>query len=100
MKQVISLTQRLCMLQVKDKPVRASAEDAQYFVKWIDNILANIKQEGPWNQYFTHDLDVVQKRYEKARDVYKTIALEASREKIRQKTKVRGSGSPPGGAAL
>jgi len=65
-------------VKVKDKPVRASAEDAQYFVKWIDNILANIKQEGPWNQYFTHDLDVVQKRYEKARDVYKTIALEAS----------------------
>jgi hypothetical protein len=65
-------------VKVKDKPVRASAEDAQYFVKWIDNILANIKQEGSWNQYFTHDLDVVQKRYEKARDVYKTIALEAS----------------------
>jgi O-glycosyl hydrolase len=65
-------------VNVKDKPVRASVEDAQYFLKWIDNILANIKQEGPWNQYFTHDLDFVQKRYEKARDVYKTIALEAS----------------------
>ncbi len=65
-------------ITVKNAPVRASADDAQYFVKWIDNILANIKPEGPWNQYFTHDLDVVQKRYEKARDVYAKIALEAS----------------------
>jgi len=66
---------------VKNSPVRASYEDAQYFVKWIDNIIANIKPEGPWNKYFTHDLDVVEKRYEKARDVYKTIALEASGRK-------------------
>jgi len=66
-------------ITVKNAPVRASAEDAQYFVKWIDNILANIKPEGPWNQYFTHDLDVVAKRYEKARDVYEKIALEASK---------------------
>ena len=68
-------------ITVKNAPVRASAEDAQYFVKWIDNILANIKPEGPWNQYFTHDLDVVQKRYEKARDVYEKIALESSKKK-------------------
>jgi len=62
----------------KNAPVRASAQDAQFFVKWIDNIIANIKAGGPWNQYFTHDLDVVEKRYEKARDVYEKIALEAS----------------------
>jgi hypothetical protein len=68
-------------ISVKDKPVRASEEDAQFFVDWIDNILANIKPEGPWNQYFTHDLDVVQQRYEKARNVYKTIALESSKKK-------------------
>jgi hypothetical protein len=65
-------------ITVKNKSVRASAEDAQYFVKWIDNILKNIAPGGPWNHYFTHDLDVVEKRYEKARDVYEKIALEAS----------------------
>jgi hypothetical protein len=65
-------------ITVKNKSVRARAEDAQYFVKWIDNILKNIAPGGPWNHYFTHDLDVVEKRYEKARDVYEKIALEAS----------------------
>jgi O-glycosyl hydrolase len=65
-------------ITVKNAPVRAHAEDAQYFVTWIDNILANIKPEGPWNQYFTHDQDVVQKRYYQAKAVYEKIALEAS----------------------
>jgi O-glycosyl hydrolase len=68
-------------ITVKNAPVRASTEDAQYFVKWIDNIITNIKPEGPWNQYFTHDLDVVAKRYEKAREVYEKIAIEASGRK-------------------
>jgi O-glycosyl hydrolase len=67
-------------ISIKSKPVRASTEDAQYFVKWIDNILVRIKPGGPWNQYFTHDLDVVQKRYQNARDIYEKIALEATIE--------------------
>ena len=64
-------------IKVKNKPVRASAEDAQYFVKWIDNTLKNIAPGGPWNQYFTQDLDVVEKRYERARNIYEKIASEA-----------------------
>jgi hypothetical protein len=68
-------------IRVKNKPVRASAEDAQYFVKWIDNTLKNIAPGGPWNQYFTHDIDVVANRYEKARNVYEKIVLEASKVK-------------------
>ncbi len=63
---------------VGKKPVRASAEDAEYYVSWIDNILKNIAPGGSWNQYFTHDLDLVQARYMKAKDVYEKIALEAS----------------------
>jgi len=63
-------------ITVKNAPIRASAEDAQYFVRWIDNILVNIATGGPWNHYFTHDLDVVQKRYRQARAVYEKIALE------------------------
>ena len=66
-------------ITVKNAPVRASAEDAQYFIKWIDNILMNIKPGGPWNRYFTHDLDVVQKRYVSARTVYEKIAIEAKK---------------------
>ena len=68
-------------VNVNNKPVRASAEDAQYFVKWIDSILLNIKPGGTWNQYFTHDLVVVQNRYIKARAIYEKIAMEASKEK-------------------
>ncbi len=68
-------------VKVKNKPVRASAEDAQYFVKWIDNILKNIAQGGPWNQYFTSDMDIVKSRYERARNIYEKIASEASNGK-------------------
>jgi hypothetical protein len=62
---------------VGKKPVRASAADAEYFVKWIDNILVNIDAEGPWSIYFTKDIDLVRARYINARDIYKNIAFEA-----------------------
>jgi hypothetical protein len=65
-------------VRVNDKPIRASAEDARYFVAWIDNILKNIAPGGPWSRYFTVDRDNVRLRYEKARDIYKKIAQEAS----------------------
>ena len=57
-------------VNVNNQPVRASIEDAKYFISYIDNILANISVGGPWNKYFTHDLDVVKARYEKARNIY------------------------------
>lgn len=66
-------------ITVKNSPVRANAEDARFFVKWIDNILVNIAPGGPWDQYFTRDLDMVQKRYRSARDIYEKIATEASK---------------------
>ena len=77
-------------ISVRNEPVRASVEDAQYFVKWIDNIIANIKPEGSWNQYFTHDLDVVQKRYQRARAVYEKIELEARKVKQGKRQKAKG----------
>jgi len=61
------------------KPVRASAADAEYFVSWIDNILANIEPGHKWNRYFTHDLQTVQARYRKAKNIYKKIAGEVIR---------------------
>jgi O-glycosyl hydrolase len=64
-------------ITVDNAPVRASAEDAQYFIEWIDNILVNIAPGGSWNQYFTQDLDVVQSRYHQARTVYESIEKEA-----------------------
>ena len=67
-------------ITINNKPVRASAGEAQFFVEWIDNILKNIGLSEKWNRYFTHDLDVVQQRYIKARDMYKKIANEATNE--------------------
>ena len=67
-------------ITINNEPVRASAEDAEYFVAWIDNILLNIEPGGKWNSYFTHDLDIVQNRYEKARQVYTGIAEEAEQK--------------------
>jgi hypothetical protein len=64
-------------VMVDDAPVRASAKDAQFFVNWIDNILEKIALGGVWNQYFTHDLNVVQDRYRKAKDIFLKIAEEA-----------------------
>jgi hypothetical protein len=66
-------------ITVKSAPIRASAEDAQYFVRWINNTIGNIAPGGPWNQYFTHDLDIVRKRYIQTRTVYEKIASEAKK---------------------
>jgi hypothetical protein len=68
-------------ISVKSKPVRASAEDAQFFIKWIDNILEKTSPGGEWNHFFTHDLDVVQGRYKKAREIYSKIMAEARENK-------------------
>ena len=65
---------------VKNKPIRASATDAQYFVNWIDNILKNIQPTGKWARYFTHELETVQQRYTKARNIYSIIAEEAKKQ--------------------
>lgn len=62
---------------VDEKPVRASVEDAKYFVSYIDNIITNISTGGIWNKYFTHDLDVVKARYQKSREIYVKIMDEA-----------------------
>lgn len=64
---------------VKNQPVRASEEDAKYFVTWIDNILKRIEPGEPWNKYFPNDLEVVKKRYREARDIYSRIADESKK---------------------
>ena len=70
-------------ITMKNAPVRASTEDARYFIKWIDKTLFNIAPGGPWNKYFTHDLDVVRNRYLDARKVYEEIAMEATKKQKR-----------------
>jgi hypothetical protein len=62
---------------VNKAPVRASAEDAMYFVQWIDNLIEKTSPGNDWNKFFTHDLDVVQGRYKQAKDYYLKVAEEA-----------------------
>jgi hypothetical protein len=65
-------------INVNNTPVRASGEDAIFYAKWIDNMIVNTSPDGIWNNFFTHDLDIVQGRYKKARDIYLKIAEEAN----------------------
>lgn len=70
---------------VNDKPVRASAEDAQFFISWIDNIIAKTAPGGVWSRYFTKDHKDVRRRYEKARNIYRMILAESPvQEKSKQ----------------
>ncbi len=64
-------------ISVNNKPIRASAEDAEFFVDWIDKLITNTAAGGPWNKYFPNDLKQVQNRYQQAKQVYSKIAKEA-----------------------
>jgi hypothetical protein len=62
---------------VNKKPVRASAEDARFFIAWIDSILKQIEPGGVWSKYFTVDRETIKERYLKARTVYQNILKES-----------------------
>lgn len=64
-------------ITINERPVRASSQDAEYYVRWIENILANIQNDGPWNIYFTKDIETVKARYQKAASIFRIIADEA-----------------------
>ncbi|MEO5891808.1 MAG: CehA/McbA family metallohydrolase [Ferruginibacter sp.] len=64
-------------VNVDDKPVRASAEDAEFFIAWIDHILQQTAPGGAWDRYFTKDVPVIKERYQKARAVYEQILKES-----------------------
>jgi len=62
---------------VDQKPVRASAEDARFFIAWIDNIVKQTGPGGAWSKYFTKDRETIKERYIKARTVYQNILKES-----------------------
>lgn len=65
-------------ITVDGAPVRASAEDAQFFVQWIDNLLENTLPDGAWGHYIASDRAAAQERYRRARAIYEQIASEAT----------------------
>ena len=66
---------------IHQAPVRASSDDALYFVRFIDNLLQKTSAGGPWNQYFNKDLTAVHNRYRQAQEIYQRIAKEAQIQK-------------------
>jgi O-glycosyl hydrolase len=64
-------------ISMGNAPVRASADDAQFFIDWIDNLLNKIKPGGQWNSYVSGNQKSIARRYLKARKIYTRIAHEA-----------------------
>ena len=65
---------------VNNTPVRASASDAEYFVRFIDNLIRKTSPGGEWAQYFSHSGEAARSRYRKARAIFQRIAAEAERQ--------------------
>lgn len=65
---------------VNKKSISASADDASYFIDWIDRLLEKTSPGGAWNHFFTHDLDNVQGRYLKAKLIFTNKLKEAQAE--------------------
>ena len=55
---------------VNDASIRASAADAQFFINWMDNLLAKIGPGGAWRSYFSTELTQAQARYQAAKTVF------------------------------
>lgn len=66
---------------VKGGPVRTSAQDARFFVQWIDHLLQQTSPTGLWQDFFKTDLEAAQKRYREAREIFVRIASEAEQVK-------------------
>lgn len=59
-------------------PVRASVDDANFYVAWMDELLVRTSPGGPWNQFFPTSLAAAQARYQSARAVFQQIAADAA----------------------
>jgi hypothetical protein len=59
---------------VNGAPVRASASDAQFYVDWIDQLIAKTSPGGEWNWFFPTSLAEAQERYRTAKFIYEQIA--------------------------
>lgn len=62
---------------VGGRPVRASAADADFFVRFIDNLLVKTAADGEWGVYFKTSREAAHSRYRAAQAIYRRIAAEA-----------------------
>jgi hypothetical protein len=68
---------------VNGAPVRASADDAKFYVRWIDTLIERTSPGGEWASYFPTERAVAQARYQAARAVFQQIADEATSGRAR-----------------
>jgi drug/metabolite transporter (DMT)-like permease len=64
-------------ISVAGRPARASSEDAEFFVRYLDNLLRKTAPGGEWSGYFTNQHEAARSRYEAAAAIYRRIASEA-----------------------
>jgi hypothetical protein len=63
---------------VNHAPVRASVDDARFYVQWMENLLSLTSPGGAWSSYFVTNRAGAQARYSAARAVYQQIASDAA----------------------
>lgn len=66
---------------VDSQPIRTSSSDAEFFVKWIDNLLEKTSPSGAWGSFLSQDRDAAQERYRQARAIFERIAAEAKSQR-------------------
>ena len=59
---------------VNSKSIRPEKSDADYFVKWIDNLLLQTAHGGRWEHYFPNTLASIRKRYQQAKLYYENLS--------------------------
>jgi len=62
---------------VNGAPVRANSNDAQFYVQWMENLLAYTSPGGVWNSFFPTTLTAVQARYQTVLSMYQQIVTQA-----------------------
>ncbi len=65
---------------VHGQPIRASASDAEFFVKWIDNLIQQTSPGGAWSTFLANDREAAQARYREARAIFEERASEAEKQ--------------------
>ncbi len=65
---------------VQGAPIRTSASDAEFFVRWTDHLIRQTSPGGAWIEYFSKNREAAQSRYRKAKAIYEKIAAEARQQ--------------------
>jgi len=63
---------------VNGAPIRASATDADFFIRWCDTLLARSATGGAWANYYPSQRTAARARYQQTRDLFLQIRNETA----------------------